>query len=372
MDAKLTTFASASEDVDRYNEQQAAAANNAADNQQNGSPNQNNDANAAASNSEGGAGGDAKSTDSAEFQISLGEDSTSQNQEQNNQHQSQQQFNWRDEIKKVDKKELLKELEMEDFAIELNQHIKNGGHAIDYLNAKAIDYSKVSDDALIKSDLQKQYPTATPHQIDLLFSRKYGVESEANDEDKEFAELQLKTDAYNSRQAKITEQQKFKVHETPIASKDEAYEQWKQDRDSQAQNIEQLNNYYSSHEATKKLNESKRVAIDLGEGVAPFNFSVDKPEFITQAFTDGGKIWRKLTSTPQGEPDVAKQQLIALFSFNPQKVLQEIFNYGKSMGVRKELVEEGQNAQRPQAKIVDVDPNAKPVYKTGTYGNATR
>jgi len=37
------------------------------------------------------------------------------------------------------------------------------------------------------------------------------------------------------------------------------------------------------------------------------------------------------------------------------------------MGVRKELMEEGQNAKRPQAVVLNVDPNAKPVYKTGTY-----
>lgn len=280
-------------------------------------------------------------------------------------------FNLDDEIKKVDRKEILKKLGVTDFAIEIDEHLSKGGHAVDYLNAKAVDYNKVSDEDLIKDALRKEFVGFSEAEIGRLYARKYpDLDSEVTG-DKEDAELQLRADAYKVRQAKIADQQKFKVPETPILQKNEAYEQWEQNKTLQAQQVEQLNTYYSTHEATQKLNESKRVTISLGEGIAPFNFVIDKPEMITQAFTDGGKTWGRLTTTPQGEPDVAKQQLIALFSYNPQKFIQDIFKYGQGMGV-KGLVDEGQNAQKPQAAVADMNTNKVATYSVGKFGDRAR
>lgn len=281
-------------------------------------------------------------------------------------------INIMDEIKKLPKAEILKAIGVNEFAIEIDEHLSKGGQAVDYLNARSIDFNKVSDESLIKESLRKQYPTATPSQIDLVFNRKYNVSEDATDEDKEFVDLQLKGDAYAIRQAKISEQQKFKIPETPILQKDEAYEQWKQAQESHPQLMEQLSSFYANHEATQNLTESKRVAINLGEGVPPFNFAISNPEVITRFLTDDGTIYRQLTSTQSGEPDVQKQQLIALFSLNPTKFLQDIFTYGKAMGVRKELVEEGQNAQRPQARVLPVDANTKATYGVGKFADKAR
>lgn len=280
------------------------------------------------------------------------------------------QFNLDEELNKVDKKELFKKLGLNDFVVELNDHLANGGSAIDYLNAKAIDYNQVADENIIKSNLQKQFPTFTPQQIELYFNRKYGVDELATDEEKEFASLTLKADAHNMRQQLIEEQKKFKIPEAITPVKDEAYEQWKQYRESQEKTKEQVDGYYLNHAATKSLHENKKVAINVGENVPPFNFSIDRPELITKSFTDGGETWQKLTSTQTGEPDVQKQQLIALFSFNPQKFIQDIFNYGQQLGKRS-LVSEGQNAQRPQV-AASFTPDAKVSYGVGTYGAKSR
>jgi hypothetical protein len=301
------------------------------------------------------------------FSLSLGDDDAQQTQQSTHQTQQQSQFNWKEEIKKISKDELIAELGLDPFAIEIDKHIKGGGQPIDYLQARAVDYNKFSDDALIKDSLRKEYPNLSPSQIDLMFNRKYNVPEDATDEDKEFFTAQLQADAYKIRQSKITEQQKFKIAETPIPQKDEAYEQWQQNRQQKAQNIEAAKNYFETHPATKALNESKRVTLNLGEGVSPFNFTVDKPELINRVLMDDGSAWNKLTSTPQGEPDVAKQQLLTLVAANPQKVFQDIYNYGVQMGERKRVAE-GQNAQRQQAKVTQLDSTEKGTYRTGTYG----
>lgn len=280
-------------------------------------------------------------------------------------------FDWKAEIKKVDKSELLKELGFNEFALELNEHLSRGGNAIDYLNAKAIDYNQVSDEALIKEDLRKQYPTLTPSQVELMYNRRYNVSEDAMDEDREFVEIQKKADAHKLRSAKIQEQQSFKIPESSVPQKDEAYEQWKQYKEESEAYVEKLTKFFVEHPATKSLNESKRVAIDLGKDVPAFNFNIDRPELITQTFTDGGKIWQKITSTATGEPDVQKQQLISLFAFNPSKFMQEIFNYGQQMGVRNKIVAEGQNAQKPQAVVMPLETKTT-TYSSGRFGDRAR
>lgn len=281
-------------------------------------------------------------------------------------------YNWKEELKKLDRTEILKELGVNEFALEINEHIARGGNAIDYLNAKAIDYNQVSDEALLKDELRKKYPSFAPSDIEKMYNKRYGANELASEEDNEFAELQKRADAYDVRQAKIKEQQSFKIPESRVPQADEAYEEWKQHKENQSQIVENINQFYVNHAATKTLNESKRVAISLGADVPPFNFNIDRPELITQSFIDGGKILQKVTSTATGEPDVPKQQLISLFAFNPQKFMQEIFNYGQQMGVRNKIVAEGQNAQRPQAKVIPVEHQQKATYGLGRFGDKVR
>lgn len=283
----------------------------------------------------------------------------------------QQTFNLDDEIKKVDRKELLKKLGVNDFTIEMDEYLAKGGKADDYLSKRAIDWNSISDEELAKRDLKNLYPDASSAQIDRLYNKKYSQLDIDTDEDKEDGILLMKADARRIREAKIAEQKSFKIPDAIIPqTKDEAYEQWKQERDAQPVLMRQLSEFYQNHSATKNLNESKRVAISLGDDVPAFNFSINNPEAITRVFTDGGETWQKLTSNEKGEPDVAKQQLIALITYNPNKVMQDIFNYGVQMG-KKKLVEEGQNAQRPQqlAKPPEMQQTS---YGTGKFGDKAR
>lgn len=281
-------------------------------------------------------------------------------------------FNWQEEIKKIPRSELLKAAGVNEFAIEIDEYMGKGGQPLDYLQAKSVDYNKVSDEEIVKSDLHKKYPNLTPEEVHRLFTKKYGTTEYATDDEKQDAELVLKTDAYTARQQLISEQQKFKIPDAVIPQqKDEAYEQWKQQQANQPAAMEKLSRYYNEHQATKSLNESKRVTINLGEGVAPFHFAVDKPEVITQVLTDDGTGWNKLTSTETGEPDVPKQQLITLFAANPQQFIAGIFNYGIKMGEKK-LVKEGQNPQKPQAVIASMEGNQTATYRVGTYGGGAK
>ena len=260
---------------------------------------------------------------------------------------------WREEIKR-DPKAVLKEIGFNDFAIEINEHIKNGGDPADYLAAKSIDYSKISDNDLLKEDIRKQYPTLSPSQINLMFNRKYTPAEDALEEDKEFFTAQLQADAYRVRQSKIAEQQKFKIAAPIVQSNNNEQQRQQQEADQLAQS-EATRKWFNEHEASKSLMTSKRVTLNLGEN-GKFNFDISKPEFVTKAMTDG-TLWQKLTSTKQGEPDVMKLQKIILYASNPEQFENDLVNYGRSLSLPN-LVAEGQNITIP-GKVMPMTPENK-------------
>jgi hypothetical protein len=286
--------------------------------------------------------------------------------------QSQPSFNWKDEIKKLDRKEIAKELGFHDFTLEMDEYLAKGGNAADYISAKGFDWNKISDEDLVKSELKGQFPDASDTQISRLYNKKFNQREEDIDEDKEDGMLLMKAEARKLREEKINKQNSFKIPEAniPPVTYEAEYTQWKQQQESQPALMKQLSEFYQNHEATKNLNQSKRVAINLGDGVPAFNFSINNPEALTRMFLDNGETWNKLTSTQSGEPDVPKQQLISLFSHNPQKFIQDIFNYGTQMG-RKKMVDEGQNAQRPNQKAIPTEFN-QTSYGVGKFNDKDR
>jgi hypothetical protein len=244
-------------------------------------------------------------------------------------------FDLDEQLKKVDRKEILKKLGVSEFAIEMDTHIASGGQPVDYLNARAINYDLISDEELVKQDLKKSYPNFSAEEINRMYNRKYGTNDSMSEDEIQDVNLELKARGYALKQALKTEQQKFKIAEVAHSPQtNEAYEQWKQSQEENTNLIKQLNEFYNGHTATKSLNESKSVTINFGEGVKPLNFKIDKPELITNAMLDGGLTIAQRSLNEKGEPDVQRQQLGTFLALDPYKTVQLIFNYGKSIGER--------------------------------------
>lgn len=282
-----------------------------------------------------------------------GEEEVAQTQE--NVEQTQQALDWKEEIKKQDRREVLKAAGLSDFAIEFAEYYEAGNDPYKYLEAKAFDWNKVGDIDILKQDYKAQYPTFEDSQIERLIAKKYGFVEGGDDEDNADALLMAKADAHLSRQQKIKEQQAFVIPSVDkpqgAASTQPNIEQLiAEQQQVAAQEYEKAVSFYKEHEATKALVQTKRVGVDLGTD-KPFYFNVDKPEMITKAITDGD-FWRRITASNPQEvdsakliPDVAKMQKIVMAAINPNYE-KDIFNYGKSFGL-KNVIEEGQNARKP-------------------------
>jgi hypothetical protein len=275
-------------------------------------------------------------------------------------------YNWKDEISKVDKSELYQHLGLNDFALKLNDHLLKGGNAADFIAINGIDYETVSDEDLVRQDIKQKFPNLTQAEVNRMYTRKYGIDESLTDDEIGDRNLDLKSAAYQVRVQKKSEQANYKMPE-PIAVKDEKYEAWQNEVRQQETLQSQITNYYNEHPTTKHLNETKRVAISLGDGVEPFNIVLDKPEVLTKMMADSA-LYKTPMLTKTGEPDVARHQLVTLFEANPQKFITDIFNYGKSVAGRSKVAE-GQNAQRP-AQTVSTTISQSPVYGTGKFNQS--
>jgi hypothetical protein len=258
---------------------------------------------------------------------------------------------WKEELKKANPKDILKELGYDDFVAEFAEFRKNGGDAYKYLEAKAFDWETVNHQDLVLDELKLQYPHLADDKIEKLYQAKYKLSEYASEEDKEVGLIQLEADAELIRQKRIVEQKAFQIPD--VARSQEAIDtqnRMAEQQEIQAQQVQQALQFFKEHEATRNLMESKRVAIDLGDN-GKFNFTVDKPETLMAVALDSEKWQRAIAVNPQEAdpskliPDVAKLQKIALVALNPNYE-KDLVNYGKSLGL-KTIVEEGQNARRP-------------------------
>lgn len=260
-------------------------------------------------------------------------------------------LNWKDALKKADVKEVLKELGLDEFEINLHEHRKRGGKTEDYINAKGIDYSKVSDRDMVLQSLQREYPNLEADDVKELFEDTYKQGDNYDEDDKRRGSIRMKAEAYKIRQSAIERQQQFKI--TDVAKNTNEIDTVQQQQLAQ-QRAEQTYKFFTEHEATQNLIKSKRVAINLGEGTKPFNFNVDKPEALVKPMLDSESWQRVIAVNPEEPdkskliPDVAKLQRLILQAMNPNYE-KDIYNAGKSAG-EKGLVDEGKNAVRPITK----------------------
>ena len=257
---------------------------------------------------------------------------------------------WKEELKKSNPKDILKELGYDEFVADFAEFRKNGGDAYKFLEAKAFDWNNVSHTDLVFDELKLQYPNLTDDKIEKLYQARYKQTEFAADEDKEVGLIQLEADAELVRQKRIHEQQQFRIPEVSRPQEVDNQLQYAEQERFMMEQQQQVLQFFREHDATKSLLNSKRVAIDLGDN-GKFNFNIDKPENLMAVALDGEKWQRAISVNPQEAdpakliPDVAKLQKIALVALNPNYE-KDLVNYGKSLGL-KAIIEEGQNARRP-------------------------
>lgn len=182
-------------------------------------------------------------------------------------------FDWRKEIKAVDRKELLKEAGLDEFEIGLLEYRKATGDLTPYLQAKTVDYAAMSPEQLMRLDIKKNNPGMSDASLDFKFNKefstKYYLDRDDYAEDSVeavYGQEQLRLDSEQKRKQFAEEQAKFKAPElTPDtgASEREAAKFQLQSKQKDAV----LNN-----PVTRQLQSAK--VIQFGEGEDSFKFPI--------------------------------------------------------------------------------------------------
>ena len=95
----------------------------------------------------------------------------------------------------------------------MNKYVLSGGK-IDDFNKTQIDYSEMSDDDIVKSEMKLNDSDLSDEDIDFMFNNEYTLDEEEYDEDEvRISKLKLRKDAKQSREKLVQWKKQFEIPE---------------------------------------------------------------------------------------------------------------------------------------------------------------
>jgi hypothetical protein len=271
-------------------------------------------------------------------------------------------FNLDEELKKIDKWEALKKLGLDDFEIDLLKYKAETGDLTPYLEAKTVDYSKFTDEQIMRHDLRKQYKTMPDKLFDMLYEQKvneqFKLDAEVHGEAAaELGRELLKFEADKIRQREIEAQKKFKAPEKPV---DDTAQRQKQEQEKM---IEEYKSYVNDSPATKTLLTDKRLV--YGNGETAFNYAVE-PKSLVETALNPNLLFNDLKDK-NGNADLAKVYKAKAYIANMEQVEKMLIEHGKTLG-KKEEFEKLENPSKKEAAPAVTTENLTPGQALAKYG----
>ena len=103
----------------------------------------------------------------------------------------------------------------------MNQYVLSGGK-IDDFNKTQVDYSEMSDDDIVKSEMKLNDSDLSDEDIDFMFNNEYTLDEEEYDEDEvRISKLKLRKDAKQSREKLVQWKKQFEIPEVSKATENQ-------------------------------------------------------------------------------------------------------------------------------------------------------
>lgn len=186
----------------------------------------------------------------------------------------------------------------EDFLKDLIRHRKRGGNVEEYLAAKAVDYTKMTAEEVIKHKLRKDNPGLPEKFINRKFEafKSSAVADMEEDEAQEY----LNFEADQIRKNLIDEQSKFKIPERKV-----------EEPSFDAKSVEEFERKILNDPFVKGLKEAKKVSF------GDFNFEVNPDDLVESALSG---TWLNQFFTEQG-PDMERLLKVTAIAQNLEEFL---------------------------------------------------
>lgn len=251
---------------------------------------------------------------------------------------------WKQDIKKADTKEVLKELGFDEKMVGFFSKWKSSGDVKEYLEAMSVDYTKMSAEDVMRRYLQNEYPGLEPADFEELFQMKIVDQYKLNPDQYSETEVKRGKILLNADAKKIREQFTAKQQELILSQPPQAEDPEQKWVEAQKQEIEKYKNVLGQDPATKNLLTAKKLVI--GEGEEAFNLEISEPEKIISALNDPSE-WASLIFNEDGSPKVSKQLLLsAIANDTDGNLFKAMTAHYKSLGA-KNAIDPIENASQP-------------------------
>jgi hypothetical protein len=210
----------------------------------------------------------------------------------------------------------------------------------EFLIKTNIDYDAISDQEIIKMQIESQYPTLAEEERNLLLQRKmnkeYNIGSEDESEDR-VGKLLLKVEADKIREGLKKEQAEY----TPSKNPNSVEARMQAQQEAQLKQIQEFQGYVKEHPATKQLETSR--LLQYGVGDTKLNYEVNQGLNLSELAVDSNKFFQMFLGQ-DGKVDMNKFYKVANYAASMEGVEKALIAYGRSLG-EKRLYDELKNTK---------------------------
>ncbi len=242
------------------------------------------------------------------------------------------------------------------------EYYNKTGNLTPYLEATSVNYSEMSDEAVMRRDLEQANPTLSKGAIERLYTReivnKYSLDEDRFDEDEvELGKELLAADASKLRDKYVDEQKNFtqpvkETEDTETVNQEEQLSKW--------------TDTVSSHETTKDVMDNKRILISYGDD--KFSYEVENPESLQEMTIDNNKFF-DLFKNDKGDVDFDKWYRVLAYATDPEVYDSSLISHGQELGQEK-VVADLKNPTAPTKSSRDYKTPESPF--SGLFGALSR
>ena len=251
----------------------------------------------------------------------------------------------------------------DDFIKNAVEYYNETGNLTPYLEATSVNYSEMSDEKVMRRDLEQANPTLSKGAIERLYTReivdKYSLDVDKFDEDEvELGKELLAADASKLRDKYVDEQKNFtqpvkdQTEETETENQEEQRAKWTET--------------VSSHEITKDVMENKRILVSYGDD--KFSYEVENPESLQEMTIDNNKFF-DLFKDDKGDVNFDKWYRVLAYASDPEVYDSSLISHGQELGQEK-VVSDLKNPTAPTKSSRDYKTPESPF--DGLFGALSR
>ena len=228
----------------------------------------------------------------------------------------------------------------DDFIKDAVEYYNETGNLTPYLEATSVNYSEMSDEMVMRRDLEQANPSLSKGAIERLYTReivdKYSLDVDKFDQDEvELGKELLAADATKLRDKYVDEQKNFTQ---PVKEQTEEPETVNQE-EQRAKWTETV----SSHDITKDVMENKRILVSYGD--EKFSYEVENPESLQEMTIDNNKFFN-LFQDEKGNVDFDKWYRVLAYASDPEVYDSSLISHGQELGQEK-VVSDLKNPTNP-------------------------